>query len=135
MIPLIVAIVHIVMMIIFLGLALLVTTATGSAMAFLVFTWLFQCLAFNANAFVLILRRSKFGGGNDLSGWGMIYMIIHTALEALFILTYWILIGETFGGAGPQGQAGAAIAFSVLTFVANVAVAVFYFTGLMSESS
>jgi hypothetical protein len=65
----------------------------------------------------------------------MIYLIAHTGLEFLFILTYWIFVGESLGGAAPQGQIAAAIAFSVFTFLANVAVAVFYFTGIGSDSS
>ena len=98
-----------------------------------VFEWFLSIVAFNANAFVLILHRSRFGGDANLGLFGTIYVIAHCGLELLWILVFWILMGDVYSSG--QSQLGAAIAFSVFTFLANIAVAVFFFTGIGSDRS
>lgn len=108
----------------------------GYAVAAAVFLWFFSIVAFNANAFLLLIRRTEILGTTMSGACGGIYMIAHTVTELLFILVgTWIFYGLNNNGRGLFDTPAAIVAFSVLTFVTAIFVAVLYFTGLFSDKS
>lgn len=134
MIAFFIALAHIICVIVWQGLLIFefAPPLSSSQKAALVFTFLFSIVAFNANAFLLIIERSIIGGGEGRTGVvGTTYIILHTIFEALFILVVnWIMIGLVAGGAALGGTIAAVVAFSVLVFVLNIAICVLFLTGV-----